>query len=193
MAPRHCDTPCFVSPRPDVLAKAKQQVLKSKNNATTAGIEKAKKFLASERKMPGLNDGTIFPKSHFGDSASVMAMSTAALDRAPLRSIIRYVCRLQTRCYVLTTSRVIIVLVEFQDVKMAPGTKQRMEDLWFSTERKVPTGSVTEYYSEVSNNAISLAGEVVGPFTLSKDMGYYANGSMLGATQLIIVMVADLR
>jgi immune inhibitor A len=94
MAPRHCDTPCFVSPHPNVLAKAKLQVLKSQHNNNTGGIEKAKKFLTAERKMPGLNDGTIFPKSHFGDSASIMAMSTAALDRAPLRSTIRYVCRL---------------------------------------------------------------------------------------------------
>jgi hypothetical protein len=67
---------------------------------------------------------------------------------------------------------------------MASGTKQRMEDLWFSTDRKVPTGSVTEYYSEVSNNAISLAGEVVGPFTLSKDMAYYGNGSMKSRLEL---------
>jgi immune inhibitor A len=79
--------------------------------------------------------------------------------------------------YALTLIRIIVVLANFQDVKMAPGTKERMEDLWFSTGRKVPTGSVTEYYSEVSNNAISLAGEVVGPFTLSKNMGYYGNGS----------------
>jgi immune inhibitor A len=60
---------------------------------------------------------------------------------------------------------------------MAPDTKQRMEDLWFSTGGKVPTGSVTEYYSEVSNGAVELKGEVVGPFTLSKEMGFYGAGS----------------
>jgi immune inhibitor A len=60
---------------------------------------------------------------------------------------------------------------------MAPDTRQRMEDLWFSTGGKVPTGSVTEYYSEVSNGAVELKGEVVGPFTLSKEMGFYGAGS----------------
>jgi immune inhibitor A len=71
--------------------------------------------------------------------------------------------------------RVIVILVEFQDIEMAAGTKQRINDLWFSTDRKVPTGSVAEYYSEVSNGAVELSGEVVGPFTLSKKMSYYSN------------------
>lgn len=73
-------------------------------------------------------------------------------------------------------NRVAIVLAEFADVKMSAGVKQRMEDLWFSTG-KIPTGSVTEFYKEVSNGKISLAGEVVGPFTLSKNQAYYANNS----------------
>ncbi|KAF2016667.1 M6 metalloprotease [Aaosphaeria arxii CBS 175.79] len=59
---------------------------------------------------------------------------------------------------------------------MAAGTKQRFQDLFFS-KGKVPTGSVTEYFSEVSNGKISLTGEVVGPFTLSKPMSYYSNGN----------------
>jgi len=74
-------------------------------------------------------------------------------------------------------NRIAIVLAEFADVKMSAGTKQRMEDLWFSTG-KIPTGSVTEFYQEVSNGRISFTGEVVGPFTLSKNQAYYANNSM---------------
>jgi immune inhibitor A len=91
MAPRHCDTPCFVSPHPNVLAKAKLQALRFQGNADVGDIKKAKSFLTAERRIPGLNDGTIFPKSHFEQPVSVMAMSTAALDRTPLRSTIRYV------------------------------------------------------------------------------------------------------
>ncbi|KAF1926774.1 uncharacterized protein M421DRAFT_6683 [Didymella exigua CBS 183.55] len=53
-------------------------------------------------------------------------------------------------------------------------------DLWFS-KGKIATGSVTEYYSEVSNNAISLTGDVLGPFTPTENMTYYANnGSGMG-------------
>ncbi|KAJ4369585.1 hypothetical protein N0V83_005347 [Neocucurbitaria cava] len=58
---------------------------------------------------------------------------------------------------------------------MAASTKERMQDLWFSANRRVPTGSVTEYFSEVSNGAISLRGEVVGPFTLPNQKSHYAN------------------
>jgi immune inhibitor A len=110
MAPRHNSTPCFVSPHPDALAKARLQVLRSQRSSkissnrssiatastansvnadTNDALEKARRFLATERQMPGLNDGTIFPKSHFEESVSLMAMGNAALERTPLRSVIR--------------------------------------------------------------------------------------------------------
>ena len=59
---------------------------------------------------------------------------------------------------------------------MADGAKERFQDLFFSTG-KIPTGSVHEYYQEVSKGKISLDGEVLGPFTLSHDKAYYANGN----------------
>lgn len=37
-------------------------------------------------------------------------------------------------------------------------------------------GSVTEYFSKVSNGNISLTGEVVGPVSLQHSLSYYANG-----------------
>lgn len=67
-----------------------------------------------------------------------------------------------------------MVVVQFQDVKCPPDIIQRHQDLWFS-RGKIPTGSVTEYYSEVSNNAVSLTGDVLGPFTLKENMAHYAN------------------
>ncbi|KAJ4289650.1 hypothetical protein N0V90_010979 [Kalmusia sp. IMI 367209] len=87
-----------------------------------------------------------------------MAMSKAALERAPLRGPIR----------------VAVILCEFQDVKMKAGTKERMEDLFFSTG-KLSTGSVTEYYKEVSNGQVAFTGEVFGPYTMSQNLSYYAN------------------
>ena len=39
--------------------------------------------------IPGLNDGMIFPQSHFPKSVSTNAISRAALDRAPLRGSIK--------------------------------------------------------------------------------------------------------
>ena len=39
--------------------------------------------------MPGLNDGMIFPQSHFSKSVSTSAISRAALERKPLRGAIK--------------------------------------------------------------------------------------------------------
>lgn len=75
---------------------------------------------------------------------------------------------------VLNSLGFVVVVVEFQDVKCPSGTIERHQDLWFS-KGKISTGSVMEYYSEVSNNAISITGEVIGPFALKEDMAYYAN------------------
>jgi immune inhibitor A len=76
----------------------------------------------------------------------------------------------------IDNTRVAIVLADFQDVKTKPGTKERFQDLFFSTG-KLPSGSVTEYYSEVSHGQIALTGEVIGPVTLSQNMSYYANNN----------------
>ena len=57
---------------------------------------------------------------------------------------------------------------------MKPNTKERMEELFFSTG-KLSTGSVTEYYKEVSNDKVAFTGEVFGPYTMSQNMSYYAN------------------
>jgi immune inhibitor A len=58
---------------------------------------------------------------------------------------------------------------------MESGARQRVDDLWFSTDHKIPTGSVTEYFSEVSSGAVSLTGEVIGPFRLGQKLSYYSN------------------
>ena len=66
---------------------------------------------------------------------------------------------------------------------MKPGTKERMQDLFFSTG-KLDTGSVTEYYKEVSNGNVEFAGEVFGPYTVSQNLSYYANNSKIAAIRL---------
>ena len=70
---------------------------------------------------------------------------------------------------------VLVCLVEFQDKSFPAGIKGHFQDLFFSTG-KVPTGSVTEYYTDVSGAKISITGKVEGPFKLPKTLTYYANG-----------------
>ena len=67
------------------------------------------------------------------------------------------------------------MLVDFPDRSMGNNSVQHFHDLFFS-KGEIKAGSVTEYFSEVSGNKISLAGEVVGPFRMTKSRRYYANG-----------------
>jgi immune inhibitor A len=59
---------------------------------------------------------------------------------------------------------------------MAVGVAQKFKDLFFSTG-KVATGSVTEYYADVSGHKIALDGEVVGPYRMPLTLAQYANGA----------------
>jgi immune inhibitor A len=67
-----------------------------------------------------------------------------------------------------------VILVDFSDKVIASSAKQRFHDLFFSTGR-IPTGSVTEYYKDVSGGLISIIGEVIGPYRMPRTMGQYAN------------------
>ena len=58
---------------------------------------------------------------------------------------------------------------------MKAGASDRLRQLFFS-RGEVPTGSVNEYFSEVSNGKISMDGEVLGPYTLNQHKAYYAHG-----------------
>jgi immune inhibitor A len=66
------------------------------------------------------------------------------------------------------------VLVDFVDAPMSRSTDQ-FRDLFFSTG-KIPTGSVREYFTEVSGNLITITGEVVGPYRLPRSLATYAGG-----------------
>lgn len=68
-----------------------------------------------------------------------------------------------------------VVLVEFSDQGMAPGSVQRFNDLFFSSG-VLPTGSVTEYFSQVSGGKISMSGQVIGPYLMPQTLVHYAHG-----------------
>ncbi|KGO60004.1 hypothetical protein PEX1_086260 [Penicillium expansum] len=109
--------------------------------------------------LRGLNDGTIYPDADFESSASLQHMREAALRRTSLRGAIR----------------VAVVLVEFTDRRMRSDAASYFKRIFFSNG-SMEHGSVTEYFSKVSNGNISLTGEVVGPVSLQHSLSYYANG-----------------
>ncbi|MGE5049679.1 MAG: M6 family metalloprotease domain-containing protein, partial [Deltaproteobacteria bacterium] len=147
---------CAVSAHPDLRQKINEAV----NEATTRGNLPAHfRLRASEPKAYGLNDGTIFPPETFPLGTSPAIVRAAAAERAPLRG----------------TVRVIVVLVDFNDRQMTQ-TQNHFRDLFFSLGT-VPTGSVREYYREVTNNLVDIQGDVVGPFRMPQTLATYAHGA----------------
>ncbi|QDA61178.1 M6 family metalloprotease domain-containing protein [Hymenobacter jejuensis] len=107
----------------------------------------------------GLDDGLIYPGNLFPLGTSASVARGAGAERAPLTGVVR----------------VIVVLVNFTDKAIGQPAKH-FSDLFFSLG-VIGTGSVREYYREVSHNIIDIQGEVVGPVTLSHPMSYYAHGA----------------
>jgi immune inhibitor A len=105
----------------------------------------------------GFNDGVILPPSRFSPDARSMDVRRAAAQRAPLRGKVR----------------VVVVLAEFSDRPLGQPAGH-YEELFFSTSA-IATGSVAEYYREVSGGLIDIVGEVVGPYTMPKPLSWYAN------------------
>lgn len=146
---------CLVAPSPELRERIRERLrgLRSARDLSIGGP-----VVVQPQKRPGFNDGLIIPGSEFALGTPLRAVRRAAAMRAPLRGQVR----------------VIIVLVDFADAEMATPA-EHFNDLFFSTG-KIPTGSVREYYSEVSHGLLTLAGEVVGPYRLPQTLATYAGG-----------------
>lgn len=156
-------TRCCVAPHPDLqdrLASALEQARKGADPSIQAGLT-----LRGPRRV-GLNDGLIVHGADLPLGTPSSVAQSYALERSPLTGNVR----------------VIVVLVDFSDVKITQN-KKHFQDLFFSTG-VLPHGSVAEYYTEVSGGKVSIVGEVAGPFTLPHPISYYAHGaSGLGSAQ----------
>jgi immune inhibitor A len=144
----------LVCPTPFVFKKLTQQL---------DSLRKSKGMLLSsnitfrERSPPGMDDGLIYPGNSFPLGTTAIVARSAAGQLAPPRG----------------TINVIVVLVQFSDKAMHQ-TKKHFEEMLFSLG-VVPTGSMREYYREVTNGLVDIVGQVVGPYTLPKKLTEYAN------------------
>ena len=107
----------------------------------------------------GLNDGLIIPGQYFPLGTPPSVIRSAAVERAPLRG----------------TVRVIVVLVDFNDQTMSE-TPAHFEELFFSLGT-LSTGSVRDYFREVSHGLVDIEGEVLGPYRMPQTLSAYANGA----------------
>jgi immune inhibitor A len=146
---------CCVAPSPQLRERIVQRL---RELSETRDVNFGGRIVIQPQKRPGFNDGLIVPGSEYPLGTPLHVVRSAAARRAPLRG----------------TVRVIVVLAEFEDAPMK-ATPAHFRDLFFSTG-KIPTGSVREYYAEVTHGLLTLAGEVVGPYKLPHTLEEYAGG-----------------
>jgi immune inhibitor A len=147
---------CMIAPSPQLKRKMDAE-LKRLQNTASRGLLAGKIGLRIPKPV-GFNDGLIYPGDTFPAGTPAAIARSAAVQRAPLRG----------------TVRVIVVLVDFSDKPMK-ATKAHFEDLFFSTG-KVATGSLREYYKEVTHGLVDIQGQVVGPYRMPQKLSQYANG-----------------
>jgi immune inhibitor A len=147
---------CMIAPSPEIREKLKKEFAKLKKLSADSTMGFLIKPTMNTR--VGLNDGLLIPGDSFPLGSSVERVRSSLAAKTPLQGKVR----------------VIVVLVDFPD-KAISTPKKHFQDLFFSTG-VIPTGSVKEYYKEVTNGLVDIDGEVVGPFHLPKKIGVYAHG-----------------
>ena len=149
---------CMIAPSPELKGKLDEELQQLKEKLGDSLLADKVK-LGSDYKPVGLNDGLIYPGTMFPVGTSADMARSAAANRAPLSG----------------TVRVVVVLVDFTDKHMA-ATQAHFQDLFFSLG-VVPTGSVREFYREVTHGTIDIQGQVVGPYRLPQTLATYAHGA----------------
>ncbi len=154
---------CMISPSPQVKEQIKKELKKLKGIAQSDLVSNL--LGVKQKTRLGLNDGLIYPGRVFPLGTSISGVRAHERNLVPAKGVLR----------------VVVVLVEFSDKKLSL-SKKKYSDLFFS-KGVVPTGSVNEYYAEVTNGAVDIQGEVAGPFLLPKKLSAYAhNDSGIGDT-----------
>lgn len=144
---------CAVAPSPDLRRRLQERA------ASARGLDALPSGLGGQRRFFGLDDGVVVPPDRFPPGASAAQVRRAAAARAPLRGQVR----------------VVVVLVDFPDRSMSRSPAE-FQELFFSRGSST-TGSVNDYFAEVSGGLLDVVGEVVGPLTLPQTLEWYANDS----------------
>lgn len=147
---------CLVAPHPQVRRRLLERYNEIKQNIANSPEQSVLGSVLRpiERRPPGFNDGLHRPGNTFRPG---MAFAAQLAERAPLRGAVN----------------VIVVMVEFTDKRFTKDqTKEHYAKLWFEEG----TNSVKDFYHDVSNGAVDIKGEVVGPFRMPKPISYYAHG-----------------
>lgn len=148
---------CMIAPSPDLKERFDKEILQLKKQLAGSVLSNRIKA-GSDYKPVGFNDGLIYPGTMFPLGTGI-ELARKAASRRSLTGIVR----------------VIVVLVDFNDKKMETD-KSHFEELFFSVG-SLSTGSVRDYYREVSQGKVDIDGQVVGPYRLPEAYSQYTNGA----------------
>jgi immune inhibitor A len=146
---------CMVAPTPEMQDRINEELDKAQEGVEE--LPRAQLQVEPPRRF-GFDDGLIIHGTEFPLGTPPSVIRNAAADRAPLRG----------------TVRVIVVLVDFSDKEMSQ-SKEHFEELFFSLG-SLATGSVRDYYQEVTHGLVDLQGEVVGTYRMPRTAVEYAHG-----------------
>lgn len=150
---------CCVSPSPEI-QKALKAELERLRAQTSAPMRARLSF--REKTRVGFNDGLTVPGTELPLGAPPSVARSVAMKRMGAKASPK-------------TLNVAVVLIGFSDKPMAADRKQYFADLFFSTG-KIATGSVKEYFADVTGKKVNIAGQVVGPYMMPKTLATYAGG-----------------
>ena len=150
--------PCRVPPAPSVLTSLYMEYLRA-NEQTSA---KTKQSFIDYLVCIGFTD----------PSVSIVGMDDRVLAQPAVGQGVQFLAI--PKKSVEGTLRVIVLLVDFAD---RPGglSPAHYEDLLFSSGVH-PTGSMRDYYAEVSNGKVDVVGTVHGWFRMPRTYSAYVNG-----------------
>ncbi len=152
--------PCFVPPHPTLMQRLLgryQELIRQNRLPKKITFHEYFAYWLSRRRgrnVPGIDDGLI---------AEVHQKTFEELQKIdrPSQQLAGEV-------------RTIVLLVDFEDQPHAEeNTVGVFEEMLFGS---LPTGSMAEYYSEVSNQKVKIAGEVHGWLRMPKPLTFYTNG-----------------
>jgi immune inhibitor A len=122
---------CCVAPSPEIQEKMRDELRQMRSESDSA---MPNRLGFRGQKRVGFNDGLTVPGTELPLGTPPSVARSVALKRAPMMP---------------KTMNVVVVMVQFSDKPLASDRKQYFEDLFFSTG-KVATGSVHEYYTDVT-------------------------------------------
>lgn len=152
--------PCLVPPDPRLMQRLLSRFNELVKQKRLPADSKFKDFLAQwlstrrGRVVPGIDDGLVAEvhDRSFGDMEKI-SQPTHKLA-GPIRTM--------------------VLLVDFDDEPhLTENTAGIFEEMLFGS---LPSGSMAEYYKEVSNGKVQIEGEVHGWFRMPNPLSFYTNG-----------------